>query len=120
MKLTFRSIGHIPLICLILLTFLNALFWFMVDFQSFSPPSDGLFRERIILFIVTELGPLTSFMFPLKTSDYFYFGAIGLFFISMLFGHLRFPKVKLISAGLCIGLLLWFFVGFIFTSTRIT
>ena len=39
-----------PLACFGVLTVLNALFWFTVNFGSFTPPSPGIFAERLHFF----------------------------------------------------------------------
>jgi hypothetical protein len=37
---------------------LNGLFWFLSDFGKFTPPSEGIFLERLLYFLVAELGPI--------------------------------------------------------------
>src|SRR5207302_10922134 len=41
---------------------LNGLFWFLSDFGKFIPPSEGIFLERLLYFLVAELGPPAIFL----------------------------------------------------------
>src|SRR5437660_7540704 len=48
---------------------LNGLFWFFSDFGKFTPPSEGIFLERLLYFLVAEPGP-TSYFFVISPFVY--------------------------------------------------
>jgi|GEM_PF-2923996 len=106
-----------PTICLFLFTGLNALFWFTADFGSFRPPwEDDSFRVRLHQFWITEITP-----FGLAFSDgryeilIFVIITIGLFIASTFIFRSR-----ILGFITCIAVILWFYVGFLFTVYRMT
>jgi len=98
---------------------LNGLFWFLSDFGKFIPPSEGIFLEGLLYFLVAELGPLAIFLSSVPLS------------ISLLWWWLCLPPV-LIAFGLFFpnngfarlsgfsGVFLWLFFGFATAVVRIT
>lgn len=110
-----------PLVCFLVLTVLNALFWFTADFGSFSPPSPGIFRERLHFFCMTQAGPLAGY-FPIWMSRSSY--VIGVVVTVVIVGFLlvwaRVPRSKLLVRAACVAIVLWFFFGFSVSGLRIT
>jgi hypothetical protein len=99
------------------LSALNGLFWFLSDFGKFTPPSEGIFLERLFYFLVAELGPLAIFLSSVPLSaQWLWFSlppvliAFGLFFPNNGFGRL---------SGFS-GVFLWLFCGFAVAAIRIT
>ena len=109
-----------PMICFLVLTCLNALFWFTVDFGSFVPPSEGAFRERFLMFGITESGPLSFFLLSMGLGDYIFAGVISAVTVALVFFCARTPKNKAIAIVTCIGIFVWFFLGFCVAGLRIT
>lgn len=109
--------SYSPTICIFLLTGLNALFWFTADFRSFVPPSEGIFRERLIYFLVTELGPFSMVISENAQYDLLVFGIITLgLFISSTFIFCS----RILGFVTCIAIFLWFLFGFAYAALRIT
>ena len=100
------------------LTILNALFWLTVNFGSFVPPSDGTFRERFLMFVITEGGPI-SFLyldwFNLVWTIPFTVGTIILLFLGR-----KFPKHVMAQVLAYLAILCWFLWGFSVAGIRIT
>jgi len=109
-----------PLVCFAVLTVLNALFWFTVNFDSFVPPSSGVFAERLHFFGITQAGPLAFFFISMPTGDYVLAGVVGAGIAGCLFLCTRVPRSRTLVWAGCIGIILWFFLGFAVAGLRIT
>jgi len=107
----------------LILSGLNGLFWFTANFQSFSPPGSGPFRERLFLFLLTEFGPISSFVDNLRYFDLILLleccllGGISPFLI---FVGLRFPGRRLARIEGYFGIFWLIFLGFARAGLRIT
>jgi hypothetical protein len=108
-----------PLVCYLVLTVLNALFWFTVDFGSFHPPSPGIFAERLYFFGIAQAGPLASFLISIR-SGYVVAGVVTMVILGFLLVCARVPRSWPIGFAVCVGIVLWFFLGFCVAGIRIT
>lgn len=115
---------HAPIVWFFVLTCLNALFWFTANFGSFHPSSEGPLLERLLMFGVTEIGPLSFFFLPMGLSDYVIPGVVSAVTIALVFLCTRMWRNKVISIALaivtCIGICVWFYLGFSVAGLRIT
>jgi len=109
-----------PLICFSVLTILNALFWFTADFESFAPPSPGVFEERLYFFGLIESGPLALFFIPMTVGSYVFAGVIIAVVVVLLFLYVRRPQSTPLGCAMCIAIVVWFFMGFAVAGLRIT
>ena len=109
-----------PVVCFAILTCLNALFWFTADFGSFVPPSEGVLRERFFMFGVTEAGPLAFFMLSMGMDDYIFAGVVTTVILVLGFLSACVPKKRALVVATCIGVFVWFFLGFCVAGLRIT
>jgi hypothetical protein len=115
-----RRHTRILLWCFVGLTMLNALFWFTADFGSFVPSSEGAFTERLMMFGITEAGPLAFFFIPMGGGDYVLCVAIAAVILTLAYLSARIPKSRGLTIGACIGIVAWFFFGFAVAGLRIT
>ena len=113
---TVKRHSRYPTICLFLLTGLNALFWFTANFGEFVPPSDGPFRERLHLFMLTEAGFFT-WVFCQGELAGFILGLVTLvLYISSTFIY----RSRILGFVTCIAVFLWFIWGISYAGLRIT
>jgi len=98
---------------------LNGLFWFLSDFGKFTPPSDGLFLERLIYFLVAEAGPLAVFLYSgtitFSWQLLWWFVPAFLIALGLFFPNNGFARLSGFS-----GVFLWLFLGFGIAAMRIT
>jgi hypothetical protein len=96
---------------------LNGLFWFISDFGKFTPPSEGIFLERLFYFLVAELGPLAIFLSSVPLSAQWLWFSLPPVLIA--FG-LFFPNNGFARLSDFSGVFLWLFCGFAVEAIRIT
>lgn len=101
------------------LSVLNGLFWFLSDFGKFTPPSEGIFLERLIYFIVAEAGPLAVFLY--SGTMIFSWHLLWWFVPAVLIAFgLLFPNKKFARFSAFSGVFLWLFFGFATAAMRNT
>lgn len=103
---------------------LNALFWFLADFGSFVPASNGPFEERLYFTIVSAVGPLAWCVRGLAL-DIDLFEDIGvlcwLVALSMSpIASLFYPRSRILRVLAVISIVIWFVAGCGRTTLRIT
>jgi hypothetical protein len=115
---------YAPMIWFLVLTCLNALFWFTADFGSFHPASEGAFRERFLLFGITETGPLSFFLVSMGLGYYIFAVVISAVTVALVLLYVPIPKSKALAIVIailtCIVICVWFVLGFCVTGLRIT
>jgi hypothetical protein len=100
-----------------LLSGLNGLFWFLADFGKFTPPSEGIFLERLLYFLVAELGPIAISLSSVPLSGQWWWLGLpsGLITFGLFFPDNGFARFSGFS-----GVFLWLFFGFAIAAIRIT
>ncbi len=95
----------------------DLLFWFCADFRKFEPPSDGPFRERLGLALLTAAGPvgwLTPARDIVGAFTMVSIGTVLPIFLGGLGGRGCFSLASRIA-----GFAIWFFLGFGVAALRI-
>jgi len=99
---------------------LDFTFWFTADFQTFFPPSDGPFRERLHFALLTATGPF-AILYGGSLSNSWEFWAVEGPVLGVLFATGIFGRPLLVGRVFgYVGVAAWFFFGFMMTHFRIT
>jgi len=96
-------------------------FWLTADFQSFSPPSEGLLLERLFFAGVNASGPFAKAIHGHFAADSLAATAIECGLVALLVGVSLYWRRFLVArlAGY-LGVILWFFSGSVVAGLRIT
>jgi hypothetical protein len=99
--------------------FLDVLYWVTAPFESFMPPSDGPWKERVYFAAVTAMGPVALRFMGFEWARTDGLIALGLIVVAVGFA-LRWPQVAALRYVAYAAIVVWWFLGFGVAAIRIT